>query len=210
MVLKHKLLLLASLFWIAPVSAQSIDISMKHNSVSENAIRQKLLSAFEKYQLQKWTVTNKVMIDDETRIPFSHPVLTLNGIPSKNSPIDQDEELVAIYVHEQGHWNSVKHGKLSMDEAAAAIKKFAKNLRSDFPYGSGDLVGTLNHVPVCYSEYRVLSQLFGEEAARKKLESKHYYKDIYAFVLDPANHPAIEQYLKEEGLTWQQFGASKK
>ena len=32
----------------------------------------------------------------ETRIPFSHPMLTLNGIPSKNSPIDQDEELVAI------------------------------------------------------------------------------------------------------------------
>ena len=64
----------------------------------------------------------------------------------------------------------------------------------------GDLVWYAQSRSCLLFRYRVLSQLFGEEAALK-LESKHYYKDIYAFVLDPANHPAIEQYLKEEGLT---------
>ncbi len=190
-------------------SAQELQVVAKHHSVTENIVRDKLLLVVEKYKLSRWMTTNTVVIDDTVKIPRSHPVLTINGIATPTSPVLDELELVAIFVHEQSHWNQIENGRSGPGESAAAIKQFASGLRYEFPYGDGGEERTLNHIPVCYMEYRVLSKLFGEAYAKDNLEKRHYYKDVYAFVLNSKNHAAIDRYLKDEGISPDQFQPAK-
>jgi hypothetical protein len=173
------------------VNAQQLAIEPKGNTENEKAVAAKLKELVKTHDLGRWTFSSRVVVDDKNEIPFSHPTITM---PGYGKTVDDEVEMVGTFVHEQFHW-AVMKGKLRYKESTELIKKLAPHLRSGFPYGSQDEDATMNHVPVCYMEYKILAKLFGEARARASLEKRHYYKDVYAFILNEKNYQALEDYM---------------
>jgi hypothetical protein len=194
------LLLLVMAMWLPGLQAKTrIDLQTRHGSAAELAVRDRLAALLEKYPLERWVHTRQVVIDDNANPSRSHPVLTLG---TRERFLGADIELVAVFVHEQLHWHIVNNSRFEPDEATARLKPIAVGVRSEPPFGSGDDGSTMNHVTVCYMEYRVLSQLFGPATAKAYLLAQPFYTDVYAFVVDPAHEASIEAVLRDAGVSY--------
>lgn len=73
-----------------------VTIRPAHGSPREEAVRGELLELLRRYDLDRWTFTGEVIVEQGV-IPHSHPVLTLNTRSSGDG-------LLAAYLHEQLHW----------------------------------------------------------------------------------------------------------
>lgn len=153
----------------------AISISLANGSEPEVKTRERLLALLERYDLSKWEFTCQVCIDGKARIPYSHPVLTLN-----TRHVNDDAMLLATYLHEQLHWF------VSGPSWNAAIKEL-RGLYPSVPVGGSEgarnQYSTYLHLIVCYLEYKALIELLGADEARRVLERKGHYKWIYASIL---------------------------
>src|SRR5215470_9502151 len=91
-------LLLMILAFARTVTAETLEITLKHGTAAEAQTREQLQRLLATYDLSPWIYTKSIVID-ERAIPFSHPVLTLHTRHAK-----EDELLLSTFVHEQFHW----------------------------------------------------------------------------------------------------------
>jgi hypothetical protein len=176
---------------------EALDVQTRHQDAQETAVQQRIQALVQRYHLQPWLYTRKIEVDKDVWPPHSHPVLTM-GV--SRGFIEDDMNLVTNLVHEEFHWHVVMHSRLEPEQITALLKPHFPALPAQPPLGSGDEKSTYNHVLVCYMEYKVLSGIFGADAALKSIQQRPYYKAVYAVVADPANKPAIEAVLEKAGL----------
>lgn len=160
-------------------ASDAVEITQKNGTELEQRAQVQLENLIHKYELGRWTFTRTVVIDEKTRIPHSHPVLTLNA-----RYLDNDIWQLSTYVHEQLHW--------FFSDREQAVRKATDDLRKSYPdvpkgppEGARDERSTYLHLFVCYLEYGGLQQLVGPETARAQIEklADHHYKWVYRTVL---------------------------
>jgi hypothetical protein len=149
------------------------DIVLKRNSEAEQKIRMMLENILRKYDLKKWTLTQKVIIEEEAR-PHSHPVLTL-GTRSKNENI-----ALASFLHEQIHWIEVGAEEI-MNAAIAELKDIYPGAPVGSPEGGDTLKSTYR---VCRLELLALKELLGEEKAKEIILNKSGYRWMNRTVIE--------------------------
>lgn len=164
------------LFVTSGYAQHGLQISLKNNTDKELQSKNQLERILNKYNLSKWLFTKKVLIDEKTSIPHSHPVLTLN-----TSPTD-DFGLLATFVHEQIHWFEESKPQ-QRDRAIEELKTIYPDAPGGPPEGARDKYSTYLHLMVCYLEYEAMIELVGKEKAIEVIKSKHYYRWIYRTVL---------------------------
>jgi hypothetical protein len=166
------------------VQAQSVavTIELKNGTPAESATRDQLRRLLAAYDLQPWTYTRSVLIDERST-PHSHPVLTVH-----TAYPDRDDALLATFLHEQMHW---RVDELNDEKAKSAMAEFLR-LFPDAPGRAGggarDQASTLLHLIVCDLELAVMTRLVGESRARAVLRSYTHYPWVYERVL---NDPRI-------------------
>jgi hypothetical protein len=135
------------------------------------------------------------LIDEDTRIPHSHPVLTLNA-----NQLDDDLVALATFVHEQIHWFEEAKPE-QRDRAMEEFRAMYPDAPGGPPDGARDKDSTYLHLLVCYQEYTAMKELVGAEKAKEVIEtsSRRYYRWIYRTVLDDG--PRIKAVIEKYGLT---------
>lgn len=170
----------------ATQAQQNLEISLKNNTQKEAQTKQKLLDMVNKYKLSKWIFTRKVQIDEQERIPHSHPVLTLN-----TQHLDDDLRFIAVFVHEQIHWHEEAHSE-RRDQAIKELESIYPDIPTTSPQAARNRNSTYLHLLVCYLEYEAMKELAGVEKAREILQSWTYYTWVYKTVLsDTAKMKAV-------------------
>jgi hypothetical protein len=173
--------LLISLCFNTILAQSTLDISLRHNSEKEQQTKQQLERLLKDYKVGKWIFTKKVLIDEQERIPHSHPVLTLNtGNVNRDSTF-----LLTTFIHEQIHWFA--EGRSSQTEQAKKeLQTMFPDAPSGPPEGAKDKESTYLHLIVCYLEYEGMKELVGQEKAKEiiRVLSQRFYKWIYRTVLE--------------------------
>ena len=124
-----------------------------------------------------------MLIDETTRIPHSHPVLTL-----KPDALDDDPAELATFVHEQFHWFVLRDQK----RLGAVIDAF-RELFPEVPggrAGARDEQSTYLHLVICDLELQAMTRAVGAEKARQVLAGWQHYTWIYDQVL---NNPEVRR-----------------
>jgi hypothetical protein len=97
-------------------AADSISISLKHNSPREVQTKAELERVVRDYDLRKFTFTREVVIEEQA-INHAFPVLTLNSRFA-----DSEDELLSSFIHEQLHWYLREHpAQMRRCRSASAI-----------------------------------------------------------------------------------------
>lgn len=188
---------LSALCALATHAAEPLQITTQHGDAPELAVKARLEQTLGKYSLDHWLYTRKIVIDDQTWPPHSHPVLTL-GV--RGGLQDDDMALVTNLLHEEMHWNIVLNATQDRQPMVDAIKAAFPGAPTAPPMGSGGEASTYEHVLVCYLEYKALATVFGDAAALQSIQARPYYKWDYAIVADKRNHPAIDKLLADAGV----------
>lgn len=182
MKLSIKFLLLSGLLSLPVFGSSTLDIKLKNGSENEILRKEQLLKVLTKYNTNKWQFTDKITIDEKTRIPHSHPRLTLTTFG-----LNYDLTLLASYLHEQIHWFEDNHSEQTMS-VIAKLKLLYPKVPTSPPEGARDEHSTYLHLIVCLLELDALSELIGKEKAIKvtSKNSEYFYKWIYRTVLSDA------------------------
>ena len=172
----------------------NVDISLSSNSEKEELKRVQVLRLIEKYDLAKWWFTNKIVIDETVRNPFSHPVLTLKASMPNNDPAGLSQLL-----HEQIHWFEDSRKK-EVANTVAALREIYPSVPVGYPDGARSELSTYLHLAVCLMELDALSEVLGKEKAETVLATngKYFYKWIYKTVLE--DQIKIRKILKKHDL----------
>ncbi|WP_340677366.1 hypothetical protein [Paraglaciecola sp.] len=194
--MRIKLLLFFFSFFAFSTNAE-VEIITVNQSPEELKIKADLKYLHEKYDLSSWVYTEKVQVDENSKTPHSHPVLTMS---TQDEYLNSKTKLLSTYLHEQFHWHVIINGKPSKDEFRKRIKADFPKVKYGYPYGSSDEDSTLSHIIVCYLEYVALSELFGQQKAREVLSTNDYYKWVYQTITDPKNTDKLDNMLNEFGL----------
>jgi len=160
----------------ATVSAQStLQISLAHNSPTEQQTREQLERLLKAFDVSQWIYTKSISIDDAA-LPHSHPVLTLHTRHLKDDPL-----LLSTLIHEQFHWWLVQRDT----DTQAAIKDLRQRYPSVPPEGANGEQSTYLHLLVGYLEWGADERLMGELAARQVIEfwSTDHYQFVYTTLL---------------------------
>ncbi|MGH9497034.1 MAG: hypothetical protein ACRD3B_18700 [Candidatus Sulfotelmatobacter sp.] len=159
-------------------ASASISIELKHDSDRERQTKKQLERLLSSYDLQKYTFTHEVVIDERS-IPHSHPVLTLH-----TRHLNSDDQLLSTYVHEQLHWFLEEH-KHETDAAENDLRKIYPNVPVGYPDGSDDEEGNYLHLITCYLEMRADRQLMGAERTLAVMNfwAGDHYRWIYKTVM---------------------------
>ncbi len=171
-----------------------VEISLKANTEKEQQKKIQLERLLKQYNLSKWIFTSSVLIDEQTRIPHSHPVLTLN-----TNQLDDDLATLSTFIHEQIHWFEEANPK-QRDKAIEELKTLYPDAPGGPPEGARDRYSTYLHLIVCYLEYQGMKELVGNEKAKQVIEvsSKRFYKWIYRTVL--SDESRIKAVLDKQGI----------
>ncbi|MBT1064466.1 hypothetical protein KJY73_12830 [Bowmanella sp. Y26] len=191
-----KFLCLSALLISFSIKAQ-IQITTVNQSTEELKIKSDLEFLHKEYDLTPWIYTTKIQVNQDEKVPRSHPVLTMS---TQKEYLDSRVKLLSTYLHEQFHWHVIINGIPGVDEFRARIKDEFPIIKVGFPYGSNDEGNTLSHIIVCYLEYIALSELIGQEKAQKNLSDNSYYTWVYETILEPGNRQKLDRLLEEFGL----------
>jgi len=188
--LSAALLMLSCGIW----AADNVEISLAHGGPAEIQVERRLRSLLSRYDLSSWTVTRRVIID-QNEIPHSHPVLTLHARHRND-----DELLLSTYVHEQLHWWLATKPKQTAD-AEAELRLRYPQIPVGYPEGSSDDDGNYEQLLVIYLEYRADQTLLGELKAREVMQfwATDHYTWLYAKVLSEPD--VIGRVVKKFGLS---------
>jgi hypothetical protein len=192
----RKIFIALLLIWLcfnATYAQSTLDISLPHNSEKELRTKQQLESLLKEYKVSKWIFTKKIIIDEQERIPHSHPVLTLN-----TANVNRDSSfLLSSFIHEQIHWFEEAHSGQT-EKAKAELKRLFPDAPAGPPDGARDLDSTYLHLIVCYLEYEGMKELVGQEKAKEVIQvlSQYFYKWIYRTVLSEGSKikTVVEKY----------------
>lgn len=159
-----------------------LSVTLVTGAQEERRVHDALLRIRERWNLEPYEKTHAVRIERGV-IPHSHPVLTLSDRYG-----DDDEHLLATYLHEQLHWWSMECPGARDGRDEAVYERLAKDypLPIEPPEGCGDELSNLIHLHVCWLEFEALCGLLGDERARTILRSLPYYRAVYRTVLDEA------------------------
>jgi len=173
----------------AAAAQKSQPIRLEHDSAAERQTLQHLQRLLGEYDVTRWKFAPEVLIDEETGIPHSHPVLTL-GTRDRS-----DADLLSTYVHENLHWYISAH-----EGTGGAIADF-EEMFPDAPGpdagGARDPHSSRLHLIVCRLEYEAMAELIGEPQARELLAGMQHYQWVYDKVL---NDPRIPEVLAKNGI----------
>ena len=168
----------------------SLTVRLAHDSEAEKVTRDQLLELARRYDLSPWVRTTEILID-ERQTPHSHPVLTLH-----TRYIDDDDGLVAVFLHEQLHWVAIEKEDAT-ERAIARFREMFPDLPATAEGGARDDRSTLLHLVVCDLELAAATAVLGEETARTVLGANTHYQWIYRQVLE---NPAVREVTTEAGL----------
>lgn len=158
-------------------------VHLVHGSDNERALEEQLLELFARYDLSKWLYADTVNIEDGV-IPHSHPVLTLSPITWSTKYLDNPEQLLHAYVHEQlHHFSLLIDPKRRSETFHTDIRLRYPDLPIERPEGCGSEQSNYIHVEVNFLEYQSLQELLGVERATDLVANFPYYTAIYALVL---------------------------
>ena len=172
---------------------QAIDIQLAHNSPAEQQTKAQLERLLKQYDTSRYTFTQTIVIDDSA-IPHSDPVLTLH-----TRHLQQDDELLSTYVHEQLHWY--------LDSKKQQTNAAEKELRALYPNppvggkeGSRTMQSDYLHLIVCKLEWDADRQLLGDARAQVVMDfwAKDHYTWVYQTVLTDSDK--IEAIIKHNNL----------
>ena len=162
----------------ASPNAESVTIETASNHPDELAAAESVSRLIEKYELATWMFTQRILIDRETRIPHSHPVLTLGA-----GDTDDETAMLSTLVHEQIHWFVIEDQK-ALGAAIGELRTLYPDAPDGPPEGARDEQSTYLHLVVCALEYIALEAKIGREAAEKSLLSRHYYTWVFRTVVE--------------------------
>lgn len=171
-----------------------VQISLKSNTEKERRKKSQLERLFQQYELSKWIFTRSILIDEQTRIPHSHPVLTLN-----TNELQDDLLTLSTFIHEQLHWFEEANPK-QRNNIIAELKKFYPDAPGGPPEGARDKYSTYLHLIVCHLEYEGMKQLVGNDKAKQVIDllSTRYYRWIYRTVLSDGSK--LKAVFEQQGL----------
>lgn len=172
-------------FLCSPLAhGQHLSIEMTTGSEQEQKAMAQMLRIFEKHhvKLRPWTFTQKIRIQDSV-VPFSHPVLTLN-----TAYLNNDVKQLATFLHEQFHWYIANHPhrENAISEFQLCFPKLPYNKRRL----AGNEYSTYLHLIVCDLEFQSLSSIIGLAAAKEALAQWRHSTWIYEQVL---NNPRVRE-----------------
>ena len=171
--MKHALLILAT----AVLSAtQSVTINVKSGTERELRTKALLERVLQDYDLRKYTLTRKVMID-ERAVNHAFPDLTLNARFA-----DSEDELLSSYVHEQLHWH-LRDRAPQMQRAVAELRQLYPRVPVGGADGAETEYSTYGHLVDCYLELQADRQLIGRERTSAVIAHKGHYNWIYSTIL---------------------------
>lgn len=193
-----KLLVLAILFVPVFTQAQTpkLDITLQHISAEEQQQRALIERLARQYDLSKYTITQKIVIDEQA-INHSSPVLTLNLRFVQN-----DDRALSFYIHEQAHWLLMKNYRPRTREMLAELLQLFPNIDTSPPNGDGNVGTSYIHLVVLMLEWQALEDLIGVTRAKAVMVFKRSvrYKALFATVID--HRTQMEGFLKRYGVKW--------
>jgi hypothetical protein len=178
----------------AAASANTIDIQTAHGTSAETQTKMLLQSLIRKYDLSKYTFTDKVVIE-QGAMNHSFPVITLN-VRFRDLP----DNLLSSYVHEQIHWYLRDHNEARLAAIDELEQKYP-NAPTEYPAGGGSKESTYGHLITCYLEMQADRQLIGEKRTKRVIEQTPWYSWIWKTVVN--DEPAIAAVVKEQHLEMQ-------
>jgi hypothetical protein len=125
------------------------------------------------YAVSEWIFTRDIRIESRA-VSHSHPVLTLNTLR-----LDDDDRLLATFVHEQLHWGVQGLDKRLVTQLAVRYP----DLPIGSPEGCRSMFSNYLHVVICALEYQALIKLIGRTRARGALHRANHYRRIYEVVM---------------------------
>jgi hypothetical protein len=129
------------------------------------------------YDICRFEYTNHLRVAP-TEMPHSHPVLTLN------TQLNNPEEILCEYLHEQMHWYETKLGCAGEGSPLIAdLKQRYPQAPVGFPEGANDEYSTYLHLLVNWLEIEAASQFIPRERAEEIARRKHDYRWMYRTVL---------------------------
>jgi len=160
----------------------------------ESRTKTELEALLDAFNLAPWCFTTDVLVDEATRIPHSHPVLTL-------STRRHGRMLLAGYVHEQLHWFCDEHGEVVDALISDELEQRYPSVPVGDPDGCRSTFSTYLHLIVCWQEIDALRSLIGQADAdqfgRRMADSGHY-RWVYATIVN--NFDALADLYEPRGL----------
>ncbi|WP_020577422.1 hypothetical protein [Actinopolymorpha alba] len=156
------------------------EIRIATGTDAERRTEVELLALLATYDLTPWCFTTDVLIDEATRIPHSHPVLTLN---TRN----RGDYLLAGYVHEQLHWFCSDRRDVVQGLIIDELERRYPSVPVGYPDGCRSAYSTYLHVIVCWQELDALRRLLGRSEADqlgRRFAATGHYRWVYATTLE--------------------------
>jgi hypothetical protein len=162
----------------AAATGAPLEVAVRSGTSAEVQTRDQLLRLLREFDVSKWIFTDRVLIDERS-IPHSHPVLTLF-----TRYTDDDDLLIATFLHEQIHWYLVAK-QAATNDAIADLKALFPAVPIGGRAGARNEYSTYLHLVVCYLEWRVTESVLGEQRARRAMEffTTSHYTWVYRTVL---------------------------
>jgi hypothetical protein len=164
--------LLSLLLFAGMGFGQSAKINVTANTSRERETKARLEHLIESYNLDKYTFTHDVVIEERT-INHAFPVLTLNVRFANSS-----DELLSSYLHEQLHWYLREH-PVQMQDAIAQLRRVYPRVPVGGTEGAETLYSTYGHLIDCYLEIQADRKLIGEQRTMAVIQDKGHYTWIY-------------------------------
>jgi hypothetical protein len=156
--------------------ATGVDIRTAHGCEREREGSNALRAALAGYDLRRYLLTDVVIVNEEIRGGFSHP-LTL----SPGTLLREPHAALSTFLHEQLHWI---HGP-GLDAATTEASRRWPDPPSP-PAGGHDAESSWLHIAVCSLEYVSLAEVIGEADAAAVLSEQVHYSWMYEQILaDP-------------------------
>jgi hypothetical protein len=165
-------------FGRAAPQATGVDIRTAHGTGNERAAAAALRRVLAGRDLRPWMFTDVVIVDEEIRGGFSHPMTISPGLL-----IQRPALALTTFLHEQLHWIE---GPATDSATAEASERWPDP--PPLPGGGGrSPQSTWLHMSVCALEYLSLSKIIGQYDAVAELAQHRGYSWIYGQIIaDPA------------------------
>ena len=168
----------------------SIDLSLA--AVRAERIIECIRQLRENNDLRRFEYTNQLRVAP-TKIPHSHPILTLN------TELYDAEEILCAYLHEQMHWYESKLGTAAESSVLIAeLQRRYPDAPIGFPEGANDRYSTYLHLLVNWLEIEASSQFMTRERAQEIARNKRHYRWVYRTVL--ADWHDLEKLFRANGI----------
>ena len=163
---------------VATIAAETpaVKIDLAKGTDREQRTKIRLQELLTKYDLKKYTFTNRVVIE-EGATNHAFPVLTLNARFANAS-----DDLVSSYIHEQLHWH-LRERDAQQRSAVAELRRLYPKVPVGLPEGAESEDSTYGHLVDCYLEMIAVRNLLGPERTKVVVTNKPWYTWIYGTVM---------------------------